>query len=307
MASIVTLTLNPALDLSSTIDHVVPDRKLRCTEPNREPGGGGINVARAVHILDGEATALWTCGGYTGAMLGARLDREGVSHEPIAIDGTTRESLMVLDESSGEQYRFQFPGPRLGNGDCERIVRALAERRPAPEYLVLSGSLPPGVPEDFYARIAGEVGDAARVIVDTSGAALRRTVEAGVYLIKPNVRELRELTGDDLQSDADIERASRKLLEADRARVVAVSLGAGGAVVITREGCDHVRSPTVPIRSKVGAGDSMVGGTVLGLARGLETVDAVRFGVAAGASAVMTPGSELCRRDDTERLYQGMK
>ncbi|MFW5924977.1 MAG: 1-phosphofructokinase family hexose kinase [Myxococcota bacterium] len=307
MAPIVTLTLNPAIDLSSTVDQVVSDRKLRCTEPNREPGGGGINVARAVHILGGEATALWTCGGYTGSMLGERLDREGVGHEPIPIEGTTRESVMVLDESSGEQYRFQFPGPRLGGEEGEHIVRAITERHPPPEYLVLSGSLPPGVPEDFYARIAGEVGDAARVIVDTSGAALRRTIEAGVYLIKPNVRELRELTGESLESDADIERASRKLLDADRARVVAVSLGAGGAVVITREGCDHVRSPTVPIRSKVGAGDSMVGGTVLGLARGLETVDAVRFGVAAGASAVMTPGSELCRRDDTERLYQGMK
>lgn len=307
MASILTLTLNPALDLSSTVDDVVPDRKLRCTEPNREPGGGGINVARAVHILGGEATALWTCGGYTGSMVGERLDREGVGHEPIPIEGTTRESVMVLDESSSEQYRFQFPGPRLGDGEAERIVRAITERHPPPDYLVLSGSLPPGVPEDFYARIAAEVGESARVIVDTSGAALRRTVQAGVYLIKPNVRELRELSGENLESDADIERASRKLLEAEHAQVVAVSIGAGGAMVVTRDGCDHVRSPTVPIRSKVGAGDSMVGGTVLALARGAGTVDAVRFGVAAGASAVMTPGSELCRRGDTERLYEGMK
>ncbi|MFW6050991.1 MAG: 1-phosphofructokinase family hexose kinase [Myxococcota bacterium] len=307
MPGIVTLTLNPALDVSSTVGSVVPDRKLRCSAPERDPGGGGVNVARVVHILGGEATAVWTCGGHTGSLLQDLLSQEGVSHRPVPIEGMTRESLMIFEEATGEQYRFQFPGPELTAEEIGRIRNALVELREGCDYLVLSGSLPPGAPTDLYAQLAAAVGDGIRVLVDTSGEALRETVRQGVFLIKPNIGELCDLVGERLESDEDIARAGRKLLEAEHAEVVAVSLGAGGAMVVTRQGCEHVRSPTVPIRSKVGAGDSMVGGTVLGLSRGLGTVEAVRFGVAAGAAAVMTPGSKLCRRDDAERLYQAMR
>jgi 6-phosphofructokinase 2 len=306
MPPILTLTVNPSVDASCAVDRVVPNRKLRCTRPRREPGGGGINVARAVHILGGEAAAVWARGGPTGDLLAQLLDDANVSHVPVSVSGTIRESLMVYEESSGSQYRFQMPGPELDAQSLDRLARAVTERSPSPQYVVLSGSLPPGVPDDFYARLATALGPDVRVVVDTSGSPLRRTVERGVFLIKPNLGELAELVGAPLESDADVMAAARRLLEPEAAHAVAVSLGAGGAMVVTRDGCDHIRSPTVPIRSRVGAGDSMVAGTVLALARGMPVGDAVRFGVAAGASAVMTPGSELCRRDDTERLYADM-
>jgi 6-phosphofructokinase 2 len=307
MASICTLTLNPAVDTSCQVDRVVPDRKLRCTRPTREPGGGGLNVARAIRILGGDAEAIWTRGGTTGQLLAELLDGEGVPHRPVPIEGLSRESLMVYETTTERQYRFQMPGPELDRRALDAVTDAVTGRQPVPEYLVLSGSLPPGAPDDFYARLAASVDPSVRVIVDTSGAALQRTVECGVFLIKPNVGELSALVDDPLENDAAVETAARGLLRGDRAEVVAVSLGAGGALVVTRDGCEHVRSPTVPIRSRVGAGDSMVAGTVLALSRGLGTTEAVKFGVATGAAAVMTPGSELCRREDAERLYQSMQ
>lgn len=307
MGGIVTLTLNPALDVSTSVEAVVHDRKLRCGEPQREPGGGGINVARAVRHLGGDALAVWTRGGHIGRLLGDLLDDDGVLNEAVPIEGTTRESLMVYEESTGQQYRFLFPGPTLTEADGEAVHRALTERSSSPHVLVLSGSLPPDAPDDTYARIAAAMSPDVKVVVDTHGDALRRAIEAGVFLVKPNVGELRSLVGRDLLGDAEIERAAEELLEGGGTQVVAVSLGAGGAIVVTRDGATHVRSPTVPIRSRVGAGDSMVAGTVLGLERGLDPVEAVRFGVACGAAAVMTPGSELCRRQDAERLYASMK
>lgn len=306
MASIVTLTVNPCLDVSASVDAVVHERKLRCSSPAHEPGGGGVNVARAIRRLGGEATAVWALGGHTGGLVSELLDREGVTHEPVPVSGITRESVTILETSSGQQYRFLFPGPELDADDVERIERTLAQRDPHPDLLVLSGSLPPGVPDDLYARIASAMGPHVRVIVDTSGPALRHTVRRGVFLIKPNIGELRSLIGRPLDTDASIEHAARELLAAERAHVVAVSLGAGGALVVMRHACHHVRSPPVHIHSRVGAGDSMVAGITLALARGLEPLPAVRFGVAAGAAAVMTPGSQLCRREDTERLYAGM-
>jgi 6-phosphofructokinase 2 len=149
--------------------------------------------------------------------------------------------------------------------------------------------------------------DGARVVVDTSGGALQRTLDARPFLVKPNLRELSQLAGHPLESDEQIEEAAQGLVREGKVAVVVVSLGAGGAVVVSEEGARTVRAPTVPIRSKVGAGDSTVAGITLALSRGESLVDAARFGVAAGAAAVMTEGTELCRREDTERLYGCMK
>jgi hypothetical protein len=196
MASICTLTLNPAVDTSCQVDRVVPDRKLRCTRPTREPGGGGLNVARAIRILGGDAEAIWTRGGTTGQLLAELLDGEGVPHRPVPIEGLSRESLMVYETTTERQYRFQMPGPELDRRALDAVTDAVTGRQPVPEYLVLSGSLPPGAPDDFYARLAASVDPSVRVIVDTSGAALQRTVECGVFLIKPNVGELSALVDD---------------------------------------------------------------------------------------------------------------
>lgn len=306
MSSIVTLTMNPTVDESCAVDRVVPERKLRCSRPVYEPGGGGINVARALRGLGGEVKALWTRGGLAGQMLGRLLDVEGLGHQAIQVEDNTRINLIVLEDTTGQQYRFGMPGPTLTEAEVERCFETLQGLRPVPSYLVLSGSLPPGVGADFFARVSRAAAPDTRVVVDTSGEPLRRSLEAGVFLVKPNLHELGQVMGSSPESDAQIEGAALALVKGGHAQVVVVSLGAGGAIVATKEGTEILRSPTVPIRSKVGAGDSMVAGLVLGLGRGLSIRDAARLGVAAGAAAVMTPGTQLCRREDAERLYAQM-
>ena len=303
MSRVATFTINPTVDVSTHVARVVAEDKLRCAAPRREPGGGGINVARVVRELGEDATALWTCGGAIGVLLGECLDAMEVPHRPIPIAELTRENMIVLEESSGHQYRFGFPGPRLSPEEVARCEEVVAALDPRPEFLVLSGSLPPGVDAGLYARLAKSAQDGTRVVIDTSGEALRRSLEAGACILKPNLRELSQLVGRELHDDDAVERAARELVEEGGAQIVVVSLGAGGALVHTRDGSRHLRAPTVPIRSKVGAGDSMVAGLVVGLLRGLDPFEAARLAVATGAAAVMTEGTQLARREDVEKLF----
>lgn len=306
--SIVTLTMNPAIDKGTSVDKVVPEDKLRCDRPTYEPGGGGINVTRAIRKLGGESTALYLCGGFTGQMLQNLLTDEGIDHQPIPINGFTRENLIVLETSSEKQYRFGMPGPEVREAEWQSVLEALKNLVPAPEYLVLSGSLPAGVPSDFYARVARLFNpQETRIILDTSGKSMSGGIQESVYLVKPNLRELEQLAGRALEDeDAQIDTL-RGLMNDHKIEVGVLSLGAGGALLVQRSGSQFFRSPTVPIISKVGAGDSMVAGLTLGLSHGLSIEDSVRYGVSAGAAAVMTPGTELCRKEDTERLYVKLK
>lgn len=308
MPPIVTLTLNPAVDKNTEIGHVVAEDKLRCDAPSREPGGGGLNVSRVVDRLGGHSTAVYTSGGFTGAMLESLLDDEGLDHTPLPIDDWTRENLIVYETSTDRQFRFGMPGPSLMPGEVEDSLTVLRDLHPAPDYLVASGSLPPGAPDDTYAAVAGAAHTVgARPILDTSGAALREAMDAGWYLLKPNLRELEQLAGDTLGTERQRIDAARGFIERGWCEVVVLSMGASGALLITTDRAEHVRSPTVPIASRVGAGDSMVAGLTVALTRGLDLGAAVQFGVAAGAAAVMTPGTELCHRDDTERLFEQIR
>lgn len=304
MARIVTLAMNPAVDKSASIDRVVPEQKLRCSEPEFDPGGGGINVCRAVHKLGGRATVYYTCGRANGDFLQALLERERLDHRPMAIAGRTRESFSVFESSSGQQYRFGTPGPRMTREEADRCLELVLSADPRPGYLVASGSIPPGVPEDFYARLARRAKEIGiRTILDAHGAPLRRAVEEGVFLIKPNLREFRALAGGELAHEAEQADEARRLIADGKCEIVAVSLGAAGAMMAWEGGCERMRAPTVSIKSKVGAGDSMVAGIVKATAGGASPVEAVRYGVAAGAAAVMTPGTELCRREDARTLF----
>jgi 6-phosphofructokinase 2 len=306
MPQIVTLTLNPAVDKISSVPQVVAERKLRCATPRYDSGGGGLNVARAIQILGGQVTAYWPCGGPMGQLLAVRLDADGVPHRPIPVEAMTRENLIVLEESTGQQYRFGMPGAKLTPDEVELCLRTLRELDPSPDFLVLSGSLPPGAPDDFYARAAEQSPAHCRVILDTSGTPLRQGIDGGVYLIKPNIRELSELAGSELLEDAEIREVARSLIASGKVHVVVTSLGSAGVVMVTEQHCENIRAPTVKVRSKVGAGDSTVAGIVLGLAQETDILDAVRLGVAAGSAAVMTEGTELCRQEDAWRLYEEM-
>ncbi len=304
MASIVTLTLNPAIDKNTKVGHVRPEKKLRCDAPQFHPGGGGLNVARAVFKLGGSAHAVWTCGGHTGRYLSELLDSERIDHHPLPIAGTTRENLIVYEEESGLQFRFGMPGAPLTDAEMQQCLDYVRGLDPKPNYLVLSGSLPPGVPTNFYASVAHAAPPSTRVILDTSGAALVEGIEQGLFLIKPNIAELEKFCDHAIRGESDIIKTSRKLIDAGRTQAVVTSLGAGGAMLVTADLHQHVYAPTVRIRSKVGAGDSMVAGIVVALQRGEPLERAVLFGVAAGSAAVMTEGTELCRQEDTERLFE---
>jgi len=307
MRPIVTLTMNPAVDKSARVDSVVPDRKLRCDSVRLEPGGGGINVSRAIHRLGGRSLALYPTGGHTGKLLQELLDNEEVEHRPIPIQGRTRKNLMVYASSTDQQFRFGMPGPSLSEQEWSRCLNELTNIEPTPDYIVASGSLPSGVPESFYGDVAEVAKEfEAKLIVDTSGEPLLPALYKGVFLIKPNLRELKALAGEEIEHESQHEEKAKQIVDNGQSEVVVVSRGAGGALVLWSDGHEHIRAPTVPIKSKVGAGDSMVAGMVLSLARGQDLLEAVRFGIATGSAAVMTPGSDLCRREDAEKLYKSM-
>ncbi len=250
---------------------------------------------------------LYPAGGLTGYRLKDLLEQEGINHRPVLIEGMTRESLVMLEESTGQQFRFGMPGPALSNEEWERCLDELSAISLKPDYLVASGSLPPGVPSDFYARVARTGKDkGAKVIIDASGDALNRALQEGVYLIKPNVREFREMVGQDIKEELQIEAEAIKMVRRGWCEILVISLGSAGALMVSEDVIERIRQPTVPIVSKVGAGDSMVAGIVLSLSQGKTLRDSVLFGVVTGAAAVMTPGTELCRREDAERLYEKM-
>ncbi|NIX77541.1 1-phosphofructokinase family hexose kinase [Microvirga sp. c23x22] len=295
--------MNPALDIATSTEVVIPTEKMRCGSPRYDPGGGGINVARVVKTLGGAAFAVFPAGGPSGQSLEGLLARQGVPHIRIPVEGVTRESFTVDEQRSGQQYRFVLPGPSLIETEQRTCLENLAGYLAGARFLVASGSLPPGVRADFFQDVADlAAGQGVRFILDTSGEALRLT-RRGVYLLKPSVRELRECVGRELSSEAEQIQAARDLITEKRAEVVVVSLGAKGALLVTERRYERFAPIEVPIRSAVGAGDSMVAAIALGLVRGMELQQAVRFGMAAGAATLMTPGTELCRRDDVEKLY----
>lgn len=306
MAPIVTLTMNPSLDVSADVERVVPDHKLRCSSPDHGPGGGGVNVARVARRLGAEVRAVLTAGGPVGAGLVDLVEAEGVDCVPVPIEGMTRQNPTFSETGSDRQYRFVLPGPRLTEPEWSACIDAVASTEPAPSIVVASGSLPSGVPSDLYARLVRTL-DGTRVVVDASGAALREAAAVGPYLLKPNAAELTQLAGHPITADEEFEAAADQLVADGAAEVLVLSLGAGGAYLARRDGPGvSLRAPTVPIRSRIGAGDSMVAGIVTGLTRGWTVEDAVVLGLAAGAAAVMTDGSELARGDDVERLHGRM-
>lgn len=304
-AVIATLTMNPALDVATEAERVIPTRKLRCEAPRYDPGGGGINVSRVISTLGGTATAVYPAGGPTGDLLTSLLADHGIPRHPVTIGGLTRESLTVNEHASGDQFRFVLPGPTLSEVEQQRCLQAITALTPRPDYLVASGSLPPGVPADFYAelgRLARQSG--ARLVLDTSGDALRQA--QGVYLLKPNRNELAQLAGRPLSGETELRDTARRLLDEGRAEVVVVSLGRDGALLVTAKDYRHFPALDVPIRSAVGAGDTMVAAIVFALAAGRELTDAVQLGIAASAATLLSPGTGLCRREDVERLYRDL-
>lgn len=308
MEKIITITLNPALDKSTFVNQVLPEKKMRCESPYYEPGGGGINASRAIKKLGGESCAWFLSGGSPGEILCNLLAEEKVSYKAIPTKNWTRENLMVMERNTGNQFRFGMPGPEVTEEEWRPSLTWLEQMPDAklPEYVIASGSLPPGVPEDYYlqlAKLAHRRG--FRLIVDTSGDALLQAAGEGVYLLKPNQHEMAALVGKEEVTVLEQEEIARQILDEGKCEVLVVSLGPRGAMLASKEtGISYIVSPAVKQKSAVGAGDSMVGGMALGLLRQMSLDEMVRFGVAAGTAATMTPGSQLCTKEDTEKIYQ---
>jgi 6-phosphofructokinase 2 len=303
-APIVTLTMNPALDVSTSVDSVHPEHKMRCGPARFDPGGGGVNVSRAIRNLGGSSTPIYPLGGSTGDRYRAFAADDALTSVVVAITGETRESFTVDERSTGDQYRFVLPGPTLLDAEWRACLAAAVARVPRGGYLVASGSLPPGVPDDFYAMLARSTAEQdVRLVVDSSGRQLQNALSEGVFLIKPSRDELAELVGADRELTPDEQfGAVHQLVDDGRAEMVALTMGSAGALLVSRSGALRLPTPSVRVVSTVGAGDAFLGGLVLRLAEGRPISDAFRTAVAAGSATAMMPGTELCRADDVTRL-----
>ena len=304
MHHIVTITFSPSIDKSTTVSSLLPEKKLKCTSPNLNPGGGGINVARAIRKLGGEATAIFPSGGYTGKYFNQLMEDENVPSITIKSSQETRENIEVLDESSGNQYRLGFPGTELSEKEWKECIAAVEDMEDV-EFIVASGSLPPGVPLDVYGRLSKIAKKKnAKFIVDTSGEALRHALEEGVYLIKPNLGELSALLGISRIETDQVESLAKKIINKYHCEIVVVSYGKDGAMLVTKNETHRVKSPEVTQKSTVGAGDSMVAGIVLSISKGMDLKQALQYGVACGTAATMNQGTELCNKKDADHLFK---
>lgn len=300
---ILTVTLNPCIDKSSRVDVLKPESKLRCTEVVNEPGGGGINVSKALKKLDLPSVALFPAGGHNGNMLCTLLKEEGLLFHAVDTKVETRENWIVRENSTNNQFRFTFPGRAV----AEETIKALVDqvRSFAPSYIVASGSLPPGLPDYFYGLIvknAAAVG--AKCIVDTSGPALQAVKGKHAFLIKPNIGELCQMLGITWLGKEDVPDAAQQAIRDGFAEIIVVSMGPMGAWLVNHEKKYFVAAPPVEKKSTVGAGDSMVAGIVYMLHKEKSLREAIRFGVACGSAATMNEGTQLFHPKDAALLFE---
>ncbi|GAA0284970.1 hypothetical protein GCM10009127_28310 [Alteraurantiacibacter aestuarii] len=304
MLDIATLTMNPTIDVACSVERLQHSHKMRAGEQSCDPGGGGINVARVFVRLGGNARCYYLSGGATGIALDGLLDLHQLVRTRIPIAGQTRVSTAVLERESGHEYQFVPAGPQVSPQEWQECLDQLAQAKTG--FLIASGSLPRGVPDDFYARVCAIARQRGmRFVLDTSGAALRAGMDAGgVFLAKPSIGEFRTLVGADLPDEKAVGDAAMAVVERGGAEYLAVTMGDQGALLASRSGVVKVPGIAVVARSSVGAGDSFLAAMVHALAMGREPEQALRFGIAAGAAAVLTPGTDLCRVADIQRLYE---
>ena len=301
-APVLTLTLNPTLDMSSDADHVVAEDKIRCDAPTLDPGGGGINVARAIGILGGQATALVALAGFRGQQVAALLTRENVPHVVVEIPGETRLSLAVGDRAARTQYRFVMPGPLWGADENAACLATIKSHLCAGQFVVLSGSMPPGISDSFIQDCSAFTADAgAKLVLDTTGGDLLNG-NARVSVLRLDKVESEAMAGHPLPSTQDAADFAQGLIARGVAEMVILGRGKDGSVLATKDTAWHGSGPDVTVHSKVGAGDSFLGAFTLALARGDTPKTALAHGVAAASAAVMSAATALCAKRDVDAL-----
>ncbi len=300
---LLTLTLSPTIDKSSAIDKLIPEQKLMCEAPKFEPGGGGINVSRALKRLGADSLAVFPAGGPSGDLLMKLLDAESIKHHTIGTKNWTRENFIVTETATNHQFRFGMPGTEI-YPDEEQEILNIVKKTSGLKYIIASGSMPPGIENDFLAKVASiakAIG--AKFIVDTSGQSLKHAVDEGVYLLKPNLGELSNLVGVETLDNDLVDDAAKELIAKGKCEVVVVSMGAQGAYLVTKNLVELIAAPVVKKLSTVGAGDSMVAGMVYALSQNWPLKDVVKMGVACGSATTMNPGTALFKKEDVDKLY----
>ncbi|WP_321364932.1 hexose kinase [uncultured Celeribacter sp.] len=311
MAHILTITLNPTVDLSTTTASVEAGPKLRCVTPEADPGGGGINVSRAIKFLGGESTAFTAVGGETGAQLLRLLAEEHVKFTAFSVTGgATRQSIAVTEQETGKQYRFVMPGPYWNHEMVNESLNAIAQAAPSSGVVVLSGSQPPGVPMDYPARLARHLAaKGVQLFVDTSGQPLHELVKhtANPYVLRMDDVEAEDLAARPLPTREDTADFASELVAKGVAENVIVARGADGSTLANATGRWHASRAINPeeVVSAVGAGDSFVGAFSLVLTRGDAMQQALCFGTSAASAAVLSAGTQLCSSEDVARLLPG--
>ncbi len=307
MNKIITVTLNPAIDKTTSTDKIVPEKKLRCVHPTYESGGGGINVSRALSHLGCESLAMYFSGGFNGNFFKKLLTKENIQSLVVPVKTHIRTNIIVVENTTGFQYRFGMESQQVQPKDWKLFLKKLEEQS-GYEYVVASGSLPDGVPLDFFGRMSAIVKKAnAKLIVDTSGEALQHAIQEGVFMIKPNLNELSFLYGkEELRMDEAV-FAAKSIINKKGCEVMVVSMGKDSSILVTANENHQIVPPPVSVKSTVGAGDSMVAGMVYALSHGMKWKDVLLYGVACGSAATMNNGTALCKKEDVEKLLLQMK
>lgn len=306
MKSIVTITFNPAIDKSTTVDRLIPEHKMKTSWPLYQPGGGGVNIARALKKLGFSATAVYFAGGNEGKFYSNLLAAENVNTIPIVIQGSTRENFIVNELSTGKQFRFGLPGPVISPDELELLLNNIKAFNQI-DYLVVSGSIPDSIPLTVFEDLkAIAVLKKASLVVDSSGAALKSALAVGVYLIKPSLSEMAELAGRHDLNLAETIEAARGIVHSGKCKIIMISMGAEGAVLVSSDLTMKITPPQVSVVSTVGAGDSMLAGFLFRLAAGEALETAFGYGIACGTAATTQHGTGLCEKDTADELFSAM-
>ena len=304
MKKIITITVNPTIDKSILVPSLIENQKLRCTDIKYEPGGGGINISRAIKNLGGSSLALFLAGGHFGSFFIDLFKRKKIEYESFKIKNETRESLIIFDQLSAKQYLLDIQGPIVIESEWQNLLTHISALKNI-DFIVASGSLPQGIPVNFYAQIARIVKKiGAKFILDTSGEPLELAINEGLYLIKPNLKEMGILSGINKIEKEKAKIKALEIIKAKKCEAIVISLGADGALLVTTNSVEHFIAPKVAVKSTVGAGDSMLAGIVLKLSENENLQNAIRYGVACGSAATMNTGTALCSKKNADDLYE---
>ncbi len=301
---IVTLTPNPVLDRTLTVQHIEFDDVLRATSTRLDWGGKGFNVSRALKALGKESVAMAFAGGGTGHVLQQGLNRLGIVTDFVAISGETRTNVVIVDQTTGRHIKVNEAGPSIAPQEHDELLQRIRLRVKPGDLWVLAGSLPPGLPVSFYAEVIELLqSSGARAFLDTSGEPLRLGCAAQPALVKPNIAEAQEITGQRIDSPHDALIAAGHFLSKGIDRV-ALSMGADGLVLATADEAVWAKPPAVQVSNPTGAGDSLLAGVAWALQQGLPLQDVARWGASAGTASAMRDGVSVGSRAEVEAIYQ---